>query len=71
MPVLGHRAALGRIAGWDAQQLRFLPDREERFAALIDAVEAALRSRTRWCSTRAAAPARSASGCSTGLPAAR
>ncbi len=42
MPVLDHRAALDWIARWDAQQLGFLPDREERFTALIDAVEAGL-----------------------------
>jgi len=40
VPVLDHRAALDWIARWDAQQLGFLPDREERFTALIDAVEA-------------------------------
>jgi SAM-dependent methyltransferase len=42
VPVLDHRAALDWIARWDAQQLGFLPDREERFTALIDAVEAGL-----------------------------
>ena len=28
------------IDRWDAQQQRYMPDREERFTALIDAVEA-------------------------------
>jgi trans-aconitate methyltransferase len=27
--------------GWDAQQLAYLPDREERFTAMLDAVEVA------------------------------
>ncbi len=39
MPALDHRAALDWIARWDIQQLGYLPDREERFTALIDAVE--------------------------------
>ncbi len=39
MPVLDRRAAADWIARWDIQQLGYLPDREERFTALIDAVE--------------------------------
>ncbi len=39
MPVLDRGAALDWIARWDIQQLGYLPDREERFTALIDAVE--------------------------------
>jgi SAM-dependent methyltransferase len=39
MPELDHGAALDWIARWDIQQLGYLPDREERFTALIDAVE--------------------------------
>jgi trans-aconitate methyltransferase len=39
VPVLDRRAALDWIARWDIQQLGYLPDREERFTALIDAVE--------------------------------
>ncbi|MEU4533613.1 class I SAM-dependent methyltransferase [Streptosporangium sp. NPDC023825] len=38
--VLTHDAALEWIARWDRQQEGYLPDREERFTALIDAVEA-------------------------------
>ncbi|WP_336216426.1 class I SAM-dependent methyltransferase [Nonomuraea sp. LPB2021202275-12-8] len=38
--MLTHDAALGWIARWDRQQEGYLPDREERFTALIDAVEA-------------------------------
>jgi len=38
--VLTHDAALDWIARWDRQQEGYLPDREERFTALIDAVEA-------------------------------
>jgi SAM-dependent methyltransferase len=39
MPELDHGAALDWIARWDIQQQGYLPDREERFTALIDAVE--------------------------------
>ncbi len=39
MPGLDRGAALDWIARWDTQQLGYLPDREERFTALIDAVE--------------------------------
>jgi SAM-dependent methyltransferase len=38
--VLTHDVALDWIARWDRQQEGYLPDREERFTALIDAVEA-------------------------------
>lgn len=38
--MLTHDAALRWIARWDRQQEGYLPDREERFTALIDAVEA-------------------------------
>ncbi|GAA3645334.1 class I SAM-dependent methyltransferase [Nonomuraea antimicrobica] len=38
--MLAHDAALDWIARWDRQQEGYLPDREERFTALIDAVEA-------------------------------
>ncbi|MFD8555826.1 class I SAM-dependent methyltransferase [Streptosporangium canum] len=41
--MLTHDAALEWIARWDRQQEGYLPDREERFTALIDAVEAAGR----------------------------
>jgi len=40
MPDLDQRAALEWIERWDRQQEVSLPDREERFTALIDAVEA-------------------------------
>lgn len=36
---LDHCAALAWIKRWDAQQQVYMPDREERFTALIDAVE--------------------------------
>ena len=39
MPNLGHDAAQGWIERWDRQQECYLPDREDRFTALIDAVE--------------------------------
>ncbi|GAT70749.1 methyltransferase type 11 [Planomonospora sphaerica] len=38
--MLTHDAALEWISRWDRQQEGYLPDREERFTALIDAVEA-------------------------------
>ncbi|WP_113705397.1 class I SAM-dependent methyltransferase [Nonomuraea lactucae] len=38
--MLTHDAALEWIARWDRQQEGYLPDREERFTVLIDAVEA-------------------------------
>ncbi|WP_049563201.1 class I SAM-dependent methyltransferase [Nonomuraea sp. SBT364] len=38
--MLTHDAALAWLARWDRQQEGYLPDREERFTALIDAVEA-------------------------------
>jgi SAM-dependent methyltransferase len=38
---LTQEAAHSWIARWDAQQQVYMPDREERFTALIDAVEAA------------------------------
>ncbi|MEQ4714870.1 class I SAM-dependent methyltransferase [Nonomuraea sp. B19D2] len=38
--MLTHDAASQWIARWDRQQEGYLPDREERFTALIDAVEA-------------------------------
>jgi len=37
---LGREAALGWIERWEQQQENHLPDREDRFTALIDAVEA-------------------------------
>ncbi|WP_235030704.1 class I SAM-dependent methyltransferase [Nonomuraea solani] len=40
MLVLTHDAALEWMTRWDRQQEGYLPDREERFTALIDAVEA-------------------------------
>ncbi|MFG1879278.1 class I SAM-dependent methyltransferase [Sphaerisporangium sp. NPDC049003] len=40
MPALSREVAQGWIARWDRQQEGYLPDREERFTALIDAVEA-------------------------------
>jgi SAM-dependent methyltransferase len=41
VPDLNAAAAQGWIDRWDEQQTHYLPDREDRFAALIDAVEAA------------------------------
>ncbi len=38
-PALGAQAARAWIERWDIQQENYLPDREERFTALIDAVE--------------------------------
>ncbi|GAA0932480.1 class I SAM-dependent methyltransferase [Nonomuraea longicatena] len=38
--MLTHEAARGWLDRWDRQQEGYLPDREERFTALIDAVEA-------------------------------
>jgi SAM-dependent methyltransferase len=35
---VGRREAVGWIASWDAQQQEFMPEREARFTALIDAV---------------------------------
>ena len=40
MPGLDHAVAARWIGRWDAQQSGYMPDREERFTALIDAVEA-------------------------------
>src|ERR1700758_1545038 len=40
-PELDRAAARDWIDRWDRQQEVYLPDREERFTALIDAVEAA------------------------------
>jgi SAM-dependent methyltransferase len=40
VPGLDQQAALEWIAKWDEQQEEHLPDREDRFTALIDAVEA-------------------------------
>ena len=40
MADLDQVAAQRWIDRWDAQQLRYMPDREERFTAIIDAVEA-------------------------------
>jgi SAM-dependent methyltransferase len=37
-PVLSPGQAVAWIGRWDAQQQRYMPDREERFTALIDAV---------------------------------
>jgi SAM-dependent methyltransferase len=39
VPGLDQRAALEWIAKWDEQQEENLPDREDRFTTLIDAVE--------------------------------
>ena len=41
VPDLDTAVAQGWIDRWDVQQTHYLPDREDRFAALIDAVEAA------------------------------
>ena len=38
---IGQQAARGWIDRWDVQQQGYMPDREDRFAALIDAVELA------------------------------
>ena len=40
MPDVDTAVAQGWIDRWDVQQTSYLPDREDRFAALIDAVEA-------------------------------
>jgi SAM-dependent methyltransferase len=40
VPELDRALAQQWIDRWDAQQQRYMPDREERFTALIDAVEA-------------------------------
>jgi SAM-dependent methyltransferase len=40
-PLVSYEAARTWIARWDAQQQDHLPDREDRFTAMIDAVEAA------------------------------
>jgi SAM-dependent methyltransferase len=40
MPDLGRAVARRWVDRWDAQQQGYMPDREERFTALIDAVEA-------------------------------
>ncbi|NRQ30723.1 class I SAM-dependent methyltransferase [Nonomuraea sp. NN258] len=42
--MLTHEAALEWIVRWDRQQEGYLPDREARFTALIDAAEAAGRA---------------------------
>jgi SAM-dependent methyltransferase len=36
--LISQDAAMGWIGSWDAQQQEFMPEREERFTALIDAV---------------------------------
>src|SRR4051794_24066002 len=41
MTLLDQETAGTWIARWDAQQEGYVPDREERFTAMIDAVEAA------------------------------
>jgi SAM-dependent methyltransferase len=41
VPDLDQAAAMSWIGRWDGQQNGYLPDREERFTALIDAVEEA------------------------------
>ncbi|WP_412518476.1 class I SAM-dependent methyltransferase [Actinomadura madurae] len=41
MTLLGREAAGTWIARWDAQQEGYVPDREDRFTVMIDAVEAA------------------------------
>ncbi|WP_240809829.1 trans-aconitate 2-methyltransferase [Actinomadura sp. WMMA1423] len=41
MTMLSHEVASAWIARWDVQQEGYVPDREERFTALIDALEAA------------------------------
>jgi hypothetical protein len=51
------------IERWDAQQQQYLPDREDRFTAIIDAVEEIAGRTDPWCSTSAAGPARWRSGC--------
>ena len=38
MPELGQALAQSWVDRWDAQQQGYMPDREERFTALIDAV---------------------------------
>ena len=40
LPVLDAAAARDWIERWDRQQEVYMPDREDRFTALIDAVEA-------------------------------
>jgi SAM-dependent methyltransferase len=39
VPELDHATATSWIGRWDAQQLGYMPDRDERFIALIDAVQ--------------------------------
>ena len=39
MPELGQALAQSWVDRWDAQQQGYMPDREERFTALLDAVE--------------------------------
>ena len=60
---IGKEAARAWIERWDAQQQDHLPDREDRFTALLDAVEAGVGRLTRSCSTWAADPARWRSAC--------
>jgi len=55
-------AALDWIARWDIQQLATLPDREERFTALIDAVQEGTPGPDPLVLDSAAAPAHSPSG---------
>ncbi|MEE3921525.1 hypothetical protein V2I01_34525 [Micromonospora sp. BRA006-A] len=47
---------------WDRQQEAYLPDREHRFAAMLDAVEAVAGDRPPRVLDLAAAPDRSACG---------
>lgn len=47
VPELAPETAQAWIARWDLQQQDHLPDREERFTALIDAVEAGPAALTR------------------------
>ena len=71
MPELDRDTARDWIERWDRQQEESLPDREDRFTALIDAVEEGPAVPTRSSSTSAAAPARWRSGCSPGCRAPR
>lgn len=44
MPAIPQKIAADWLERWDRQQEGYLPDREERFTAIIDAVEASIES---------------------------
>jgi hypothetical protein len=56
------------VERWERQQERYLVDREERFALMLDYAQVQLETAERACSICAAATARSVAACSSGSP---